>query len=73
MENIPAGKVPKVTNALLERIGEAIDKGDKLKFPGLVLIPRTLLPRDAYGDKPARPERKVFTLHRRQPKANKAV
>ena len=69
-ESIPAGIVRKVTKALLDRIGQAIDNGEKLQLPGLVLSPRTLPARDAEGDKPARPERKVATLRRRQPKAD---
>ena len=69
-ESIPAGKVRKITKALLERIGDAIDSGEKLQLPGLVFSPRTLPARDAEGDKPARPERKVATLRRRQPKAD---
>ena len=69
-ESIPAGRVRKVTKALLDRIGQAIDNGEELQLPGLVLSPRTLPARDAEGDKPARPERKVATLRRRQPKAD---
>jgi len=68
-ESIPAGKVRKITKALLERIGEAIDNGEKLQLPGFVFTPRTLPARDADADKAARPERKVATLRRRQKKA----
>ena len=49
-ENIPAGKVRKITRALLERMGEAIDNGEKLQLPGLVFSPRTLPAREADGD-----------------------
>ena len=69
-ESIPAGKVRKITKALLERIGEAIDNGERLQFPGLVFVPRTQPAREAEGDKPSRPERKVAILRRRQPKAD---
>lgn len=67
-EKIPAGKVRKITKALLERIGEAIDNGEKLQLPGLVFTPRTQPARAAEGDKPARPERKTATLRRRTAK-----
>ena len=69
-EGIPAGKVRKITKALLERMGEAIDNGEKLQFPGLVFVYRTQPAREAEGDQPARPERKVAILRRRQPKAD---
>ena len=65
-----AKQVERVAKALLDRIGQAIDNGEELQLPGLVLSPRTLPARDAEGDKPARPERKVATLRRRQPKAD---
>lgn len=67
-ESIPAGKVRRITKALLDRMGEAIDKGEKLKLPGLVFTPRTQAAREAEGDKPARPERKFATLRCRTAK-----
>ena len=70
-EKIPAGKVRKITKALLELIAEAIDKGEELNLPGLVFNPRTLPAKEADGDKPARPERNIATLRRRKPKVKK--
>lgn len=67
-ENIPAGKVRKISKAFLERMSEAIDKGENLRLPGLQFVSRTVPARDAVGDEPARPERKLATLIRRQPK-----
>lgn len=72
-EKIPAGKVRKITKALLERIAEAIDKGEKLNLPGLVFTPRTLSAKEADGDKPARPERNIATLRRRTTKVDEVA
>lgn len=66
-EGIPAGKVRKITKALLERMAEAVDNGEKLRLPGLVFAPRTQPEREAEGDQPARPERKIAILRRRLP------
>ena len=63
--NIPAGQVRKVSKALLARIGEAIDSGDKLGLPGLVFLPRTRAAEEAAWDKPARPEVKQALIRRR--------
>ena len=67
-EGIPAGQVRKIVFALLEKMGEAVDNGEKIVFPGYVLNPRTLPARDADGDKPSRPERKIAVFNRRKPK-----
>jgi nucleoid DNA-binding protein len=67
-ENIPAGKVRKITKAFLDRVGEAVENGEKLQLPGLVFIPRTLPAREAEGDKPARPERKTAVVRIRKVK-----
>lgn len=69
-ESIPAGKVRKICKALLERMGEAIDNGEKLKLPGLTFSPRTLPAQEAELDKPARPERKIASMRRRTPKTD---
>lgn len=69
-ESIPAGKVRKITKALLTRVAEAIDNGEKLQLPGLVFMPRTVPARDSEGDRPGRPERKIAVLRRRQPKVD---
>lgn len=69
-ENIPAGKVRKITKAFLERLSEAIDNGENLNLPGLRFATRTLPPRDAEGDKPARPERKIAVLRRKPSKTD---
>jgi len=34
-ENIPAGKVRRIAKAIIDRMGEAIDNGEKLQLPGL--------------------------------------
>ena len=67
-ENIPAGQVRKVTKALLDRIGEAVENGTKLQLPGLTFVPRTQSAREAEGDKPARPERKTAVVRIRKGK-----
>ena len=67
-ENIPAGKVRKVTKAFLDRVVEAIENGEKLQLPGLIFIPRTQSAREAEGDKPARPERKTAVVRIRKGK-----
>lgn len=72
-EGVPAGKVRKVSKALLARMAEAIDNGEKLQLPELVFSPRILPSRDADGEKPARPERKVVMLRRRQGNSDKVV
>ena len=64
-EAIPAGQVRKVALALLEKMGEAVDNGERITVPGYVLIPRTVPASEADGDKPARPETKVATFRRR--------
>lgn len=69
-ENIPVGKVRKISKAFLEFMGEAIDKNENLRLPGLQFVSRTVPARDAEDDKPARPERKIATLRRRLPKAS---
>jgi len=62
---IPAGQVRKIALALLEKLGEAVDNGEKITAPGYVLNPRTIPAKEADGDKPARPETKVATFRRR--------
>ena len=64
-ENIPAGKVRTIVKAFLDRVGETIDKGEKLQLPGMTFSARTQPARDAQGDKPARPERKIAILRRK--------
>jgi len=67
-EGIPAGRVRKVTLALFEKFGEAVDNGERIIAPGFVLKPRTLPARESDGDQPARPETKVATFRRRPAK-----
>ena len=67
-ENIPAGQVRKITKAFLDRIIEAIENGEELDLPGLDFTPRTQPAREAEGDKPARPERKIAVLRKRKNK-----
>ena len=69
-ENIPAGKVRKIAKAIIDRMGDAIDNGEKLQLPGLIFTPRTQPAREADGDKPYRPERKMAVLRRRVRKAD---
>ena len=70
-ENIAAGKVRRITKAIIDRMGDAIDNGEKLQLPGLIFTPRTLPAREADGEKPYRPERKMAVLRRRVRKADK--
>lgn len=70
-ENIPAGQVRKIAKALLARIGEAVENGTKLQLPGLTFVPRTQSAREAEGDKPARPERKMAVVRIRKGKKGK--
>ena len=65
-ENIPAGKVRKITKAFLDRISEAIENAEELDLPGLNFTLRTQPAREAEGDKPARPERKTAVLRTRK-------
>ena len=67
-EKVPAGKVRKVAIALLDKMGEAIDSGERISFPGYALVPRTISAKDAEGDNPGSPERKVGLLRRRSAK-----
>ena len=69
-EGIPAGRVRKVALAFLEKMGEAVDNGERIASPGYVLNPRIVPAREADGDKPARPETKVGTFRRRPEKQN---
>ncbi len=69
-ENIPAGQVRKITKALIDRIGVAIENGEKLQLPGLTFVPRTQSAREAEGDKPARPERKTAVVRIRKGKGD---
>ena len=64
-EGIPAGRVRKIALALLEKMGEAVDNGERLTSPGYVLNPRTIPAKEADGDKSATPEVKVATFRRR--------
>ncbi|MDB4336437.1 hypothetical protein N9996_02500 [Synechococcus sp. AH-603-M21] len=64
-ETIPAGQVRKVALAFFEKLGEALDNGERITAPGYVLNPRTIPAKEADGDKPARPEAKVATFRRR--------
>ena len=64
-EAVPAGTVRKISKALLKRIGEAIDNGEKLQLPGLIFTPRTIPAREAKADKPALPEKKGANIRRR--------
>jgi hypothetical protein len=64
-EGIPAGRVRKISLALLEKMGEAVDNGERITAPGYALVPRTIPAKEADGDKPARPETKVGTFRRR--------
>ena len=64
-EAIPAGHVRKVALAFFEKLGEAVDNGEKITAPGYVLNSRTISAKEADGDKPARPETKVGTFRRR--------
>ncbi|WP_413404337.1 HU family DNA-binding protein [Synechococcus sp. MIT S9510] len=70
-ENIHAGKVRKVTKALLERFEQAIDNGEKLKLPGLTFTPRILPAKEPEDGKAGRPERKVAVMRRKD--SNKKV
>ena len=71
-ESVPASKVRKVAKAISLQIIDAIEKGEKVTLPnGLVLTPRVLKAREATGDKPARPERKVGMIKVR-PKKQKS-
>ena len=64
-EGIPSGKVRKVLIAILAKMGEAVDNGEKVFVSGYVLNPRTIPERVANGDKPSRPETKVAIFKRR--------
>ena len=68
--NLPVGTVRKVGRAFFERMAEAIDNGEKLQLPGLGFNPRTIPASDAYGDTPAKPERKVAILRSKGPKSD---
>ena len=68
-EGIPAGRVRKVALALLEKMGQAVDNGERIIAPGYALIPRIVPASDADGDKPAKPETKIGTFKRRPAKA----
>ncbi|QNI86916.1 hypothetical protein [Synechococcus sp. ROS8604] len=67
-EAIPAGQVSKVAVALLEKVGQAVDNGERIIFQDYVLMPRTISAKEADGDKPARPETKVAIFKRRTEK-----
>ena len=64
-ENIPTGKVRKISKALLERMALACDSGEKLQLPTIVFLPKTLPEREANGNIPWRPERKVAEIFRK--------
>ena len=65
-ENIPVGQVRKVSKALLEKMALAIDSGEKLQLPTLGFFTRTLPEREASGDQPWRPERKIAQIFRKR-------
>jgi nucleoid DNA-binding protein len=70
-EAIPKGQVRKVALALLEKMGQAVDSGERITFPGYVLKPRTISAKEADGGNPARPETKVGTFRSRPVKQDK--
>ena len=64
-EGIPAGQVRQVANSFVDRLNSAIENGEKLQLPGLIFNPRMSPAREAEGDKPARPERKIALIRPR--------
>jgi hypothetical protein len=57
--------------ALLERMGDAVDNGERIISSRYVLNPRTIPAKEADGDKPATPEIKVATFRTRPVKQAK--
>ncbi len=71
-EGIPAGRVRKIALVFLEKMGEAVDNGEKITAPGYSFNSRTIPAKEADGDKPARLETKVATFRRRPVKQDNA-
>ena len=67
-ESVPAAQVRKVAKAISQHMADAIEKGEKLALPGLILAPRVVKAREATADEPALPERKVGILRVRTKK-----
>jgi hypothetical protein len=62
---VPAAKVRRVVNAVLTQFAELIDNQDKFVSSIITLQGVTLPAKEASGDKPARPERKIARMKRR--------
>jgi hypothetical protein len=68
--NIPAGEVPKVGVAILERFSRLIEEQQNFDSPLITLTAVTTPARPAAGDKPAVPARKFARMAiRQQPQA----
>lgn len=66
--NIPAKDVSAVTSAVLEKLAQLIDRQEKFVSSVVTMQSTTASARPAEDNKPARPERKIGRLQRRQSK-----
>jgi hypothetical protein len=66
--NVPSEDVSVVTSAVLEKLAQLIDAQDKFVSSVVTMQSTTASARAADGDKPARPERKIGRIQRRQTK-----
>ena len=68
--NIPKGQVRKIANLISEEVIQAIEKNEKLSSSRLVAVTRTIPAKEAEGESPYRPERKVLNVKIRQRKTS---
>lgn len=65
---VPASEVRKVGNAILEKFAELIDTEGKFVSSVITIQGMTLPAKEANGDSPGRPERKMARMKRRAAK-----
>jgi nucleoid DNA-binding protein len=61
-QQIPASQVRNVAKAIFSQIAKAVEAGETLRLPGLVIVPRTFPAKEATGGRPARAESKGAIL-----------
>jgi len=59
---IPAGQVRKVSTALLEKFSNLIEKQENFRSPIININAVTIPAKEASGDQPIRPERKIAKM-----------
>ena len=61
--NIPKGQVRKIAKLFSDEIIEAIESNEGIATPHLIAVTRTIPAKEAKGESPYRPERKVLNVN----------